>query len=121
MMITDSTAKGKLKISKEVVATIASVAALEVKGVAAMSVPAVVDAKSFQKIFLRNQTQKSVDIDLNGDVAEITLYIMVDYGAKVSDVAAAVQRNVKEAVQNMTAIAVSKVHVFINDVVRTEQ
>ena len=46
---------------------------------------------------------------------------MVDYGAKVSDVAAAVQKNVKEAVQNMTAIAVSKVHVFVNDVLRTEQ
>lgn len=100
---------GNLTISEEVIATIASLAASEVSGVASL----VPNASTIKTFFRKNPVAKAVKVDLNDNIAVIDIYIKLKYGAKIPAVADAVQRNVKESVQNMTNIAVTKVNVYI--------
>ncbi len=99
-----------LKINEDVVAKMASVAATEVEGVHALSTK-VANIKDVARI------GKGVKASVASD-GEITLdvYISVKDGANIKDVAARVQQNVKEKVQNMTGSAVGHVNVHIADV-----
>ncbi|MDD2955224.1 MAG: Asp23/Gls24 family envelope stress response protein [Oscillospiraceae bacterium] len=100
---------GNLKISHEVIATIASFAAREIDGVASMAA-----APGNIKRFIRHATtEKSIRIELTDDVAAIDVYVNLRYGAKIPVVSEQIQRSVKDAVQNMTGIVVAKVNVFV--------
>ena len=100
---------GSLKISEDVVATIAGLATKEVQGVASLAnAPA-----NIKGLILKNTVSKSIKIELNDDVAVIGVYVNLTYGAKIPEVAEKIQNNVKSAVQSMTGITVSKVNVFI--------
>ena len=97
---------GSLQISTEVIAKIARMAALEIEGVKEVS-PATAGVKGLLS------KSKSVVVSLNDDVAELTLQVVVFYGAKIPAVCEKVQKNVKAAVQNMTSITVSRVNVIV--------
>jgi uncharacterized alkaline shock family protein YloU len=97
-----------LKISREVIATITRVAALEIPGVAALAEP----KKNLKGIF-SGGLSKSIEINLLDDFAEIDLCLDLEFGAKIPEVCWAVQANVKENVQTMTGIVVSKVNVTV--------
>jgi uncharacterized alkaline shock family protein YloU len=101
---------GSLKISEDVLATIASVAVKEVEGVA--SVANVGNIKEMWG-FKKNSPSKSIKIEFNGDVAIIGVHINLKHGAKIQPVSVEIQQKVKEAVQSMTGITVSKVNVHI--------
>ena len=101
---------GNLRISQEVVATIANFATKEIDGVASMAYcPAAVNLKKF---LTKSQTAKSINIEMNDDVAVIDVYVNLKYGAKIPVVSENIQKSVKNAVQNMTGIVVSRVNVF---------
>ena len=106
---------GNLKISQDVVATVAKFAAREIEGVASMAnCPAAVNLKKF---LVRSQqvkaTNKSINIEMNDDVAIIDVYVNLKYGAKIPVVSENIQKSVKSAVQSMTGIVVAKVNVFV--------
>ena len=105
-----------LKINEEVLAKMASVAAMEVEGVHAISTK-ISDIKGIVDRGFNKGVKATVASD-----GEITLdvYISIKQEANVKDVAAAVQQNVKEKVQNMTGSAVSRVNVHIADVELTK-
>ena len=102
---------GSLRISEEVIATIAKYAASEVSGVSAVK-----NTSSPIKGLLKNSLNRAINITLNDDIAVIDIYIVVKYGVKIADIALQVQNSVKTAVQNMTSITVSKVNVFITGI-----
>lgn len=97
---------GSLQISTEVIAKIARMAALEIDGVKEVS-PAVSGVKGLLS------RSKNVAVSLSDDVAELTLQIVVFYGTRIPAVCEKVQQNVKNAVQNMTSITVSRVNVVV--------
>ncbi len=101
-----------LKINEEVLAKMASMAASEVEGVHAISTK-VTDIKGIVDRGFGKGVKASVAAD-----GEITLdvYISVKESAVVKEVAARVQQNVKEKLQNMTGSAVSRINVHIADV-----
>lgn len=100
---------GSLKISQEVIESIASVAASEVEGVAS-----VVDNVKLKDVFnIKSLTSKSIKVNINNDFAVIDVYINIKHGAKIQVVSHEVQKKVKDAIQSMTGIAISKVNVHI--------
>ncbi len=105
-----------LKINEDVLAKMASVAAKEVEGVHAISAK-ISDIKGIATRGFNKGVKATVASD-----GEITLdvYISVKQECNVKDVAAAVQQNVKEKVQNMTGSAVSRVNVHVADVELTK-
>ncbi len=105
-------AAGKLKISQDVIATIARYATMEVEGVAGLSgIPV-----SIKKFFISPKLYKAINIEMVDDLAAIDVSVFLKYGAKVQEVARHIQDNVKNAVQNMSGVGVSKVNVHITGI-----
>ncbi len=104
-----NTPVGSLRISQDVIATIAGSTTTEIEGVASLAA----FTSNLSGFFTRRQTVKPISIDLKDDVAAIDIRVNLRYGANIPDVAQAIQRSVKEAVQNMTGVAVTKVNVTI--------
>lgn len=100
---------GSLRISKDVIATIAAAAAVEIAGVADLAA----GSGDFAGWVIKKQTAKPVAISLSEDVAVIDLRIILKHTAVIRSVCEKIQISVKEAVQNMTGIAVSKVNVTV--------
>lgn len=93
---------GNVKISENVIRSIAQVAALEVDGIESLAEP---------KASLLRPTSP-VTINVAGDMVEITLMLVLKSGYRLPKVAEQVQLAVKENVQSMTGVVVSKVHVI---------
>lgn len=106
---------GSIKISEEVIASIAVTAALEVDGVAKVVQKTLPSTKGI----LGNikTTQKGVGIVRTDEGLELTVQIAVKNGYKIPDVSLAVQSNVKDAVANMTGINVLKTNIIVAGVV----
>lgn len=103
--------QGSVKISEEVIAGIASLAACEVEGVSKMASKTISSAKDIIANF--KQDAKGVSINNTDGVINFALNIVVDYGVKMQDVAEKVQTAVREAVENMTGLKVGNVNVLI--------
>lgn len=102
---------GSLQISTEVLGKIARCAALEVEGVAAVSCGS--QNKKMKELLERTNVQAPVSVVMKDGTAEITLHVVLMFGAKAPAVAEKVQENVKSAVQNMTNVTVSRVDLVI--------
>jgi len=103
-------AAGSLKVSTDVVVSIAEKAASEVEGVAVSSVnkfAVLADAPITSKLVA------PIKVKLNGDAAVIDIAVVTEQGFRAFEVAKAVQEHVKSSVQNMTGITVSKVNVKV--------
>ena len=100
---------GSLQISSDVIEKIARHAAMEVEGVHSV-VPAMSGARS---LLDKIAPVKPITVELKNDVADISVSLSVLYGTKIPELSERVQRNVKDAVQNMTSISVAKVDVVV--------
>ena len=65
--------------------------------------------------------QSPVTVEMRDGTANITLNLMMSFGARIPAVAEKVQENVKNAVQNMTNVTVSRVNLVIAGVAAAEQ
>lgn len=102
-----------LKISNDAVATYAGIAISEVQGVYNMSggLAGITEAISGKKNF-----SKGIKVDCDGKQAKIDVSIIVEYGARIPDVAFEIQSMVKKSVESMTGLKVSEVNVHVNGV-----
>ena len=88
----------KVNISDEVVATIAGIAAAEIEGVADMSGGVV--GGIAERLGAKKSPQKGVKVDVTPDGAVIDLYIIVDFGVRIPELAWEIQENVKTTAVN---------------------
>ncbi|WP_077534031.1 Asp23/Gls24 family envelope stress response protein [Massiliimalia massiliensis] len=106
---------GKLNISEAVIGKIAQLVVNDVEGVYSMAP----SPSRMRDVVLRSERNKPILTKMNAGVAEMDIYVVVRQGYKIKEVAEEIQEYVKEAVQNMTAITVSKVNVYVQDVKAT--
>jgi uncharacterized alkaline shock family protein YloU len=104
---------GSIKIANEVVAIIAGLAATEVEGVAGMS--GGITGGITEMLGMKNLS-KGVKVEVGEKETAIDIFIIVEYGSRISDVAQAVQENVKTAVETMTGLNVVEVNVNVQGV-----
>ncbi len=106
---------GNIKISVEVVATIAGVATTACDGVYAMAGSLAGDiAERFGA--RKKSPNKGVKVDMNETSAALDLYIIVKYGVRIPELAWEVQEAVKNSVESMTGLTVDKVNIHIEGV-----
>ncbi len=105
--------KNYLKISEDVIAKIAEIAVNDIKGVCGFT-KAKVD---FVSLFTKAERMPAIDVDVDGDSVVINLGISVDGNCKVKTVAEKVQQKVKDEIQNMTGVVITKVNVSIDGIV----
>ncbi len=108
---------GIVKISEEVVSTITYFSTIEVKGIIGMTSAGGINQLSIGK----KNPSRGVKVTINGDNAIIDLYVIVEYGVRIAEVAKAVQTNVKKSVESLTGLKVSNVNVHIQDVLIKKQ
>ena len=99
-----------IQISDEVVAKIASTAALEVEGVSSAAGKAT--SSISELLGVKNQPKMAKISRENGETA-VDLDIAVDADARIHEVAAEVQKRVKNAVETMTGLNVVEVNVNV--------
>lgn len=104
---------GQIKISDEVVGTIAGIAAMEVPGVAGMSGGI---AGGIGDMLGRKNFSKGVKVQVGDVETSIDLYIIVEYGAKIPEVAWNIQEAVKREVEAMTGLDVAEVNINVQGV-----
>ncbi len=104
---------GSVKVADEVVAIIAGVAAMEVSGVAGMSGGI---AGGIAEMLGRKNLSKGVKVEVGEKEAAIDIYIIVEYGCRIPDVAWDIQEKVKKAVESMTGLTVIEVNIHIQGV-----
>lgn len=104
---------GNVKISDDVVAIIAGLAATDIKGVAGMSGGI---AGGIADILGRKSLSKGVKVEVGESEAAIDLFIIVEYGSKIPEVAWEIQESVKSAIETMTGLNVIEVNIHVQGV-----
>lgn len=112
--ITINQGEANIQISDDVVAVIAGMAASEVQGVAEMAggfAGGISEVLSGKK-----NMAKGIKVDIQEKETKVDVNIIVEYGARIPDVAFEIQKRVKKSVENMTGLNVSKVNVHVQGV-----
>ena len=102
-----------IKISSDAVAMYVGIAIAEVQGVYGMSgtLAGITEAISGKKNYTRG-----VKVDVNEKTVKIDVNIIVEYGARIPDVAFEIQTKVKKSVETMTGLKVTEVNVNVQGV-----
>jgi uncharacterized alkaline shock family protein YloU len=116
--MTEDLQTGIIRISDDVVATIAGLAALETPGIAAMSGGI---SEGLAKRLSGKNAQKGVSVEVGQLEAAIDLRIIVHYGIPIQEVCRQLQLNVRESVENMTGLQVVEVNVKVEGVAFKEE
>jgi len=109
----DEHENGQVKISDDVVGTIANIAASEIQGVTDLSGGI---AGDLAEMFGKKSLTKGVKVVIENEQVDIDLNIIVDFGIKIPDVAWQIQENVKNAVETMTGLEVKEVNIHVTGV-----
>ncbi len=104
---------GAIKIANEVVGIIAGLAATEVEGVSGMSGDF---TGGIAEMLGRKNLSKGVEVEVGETEAAVDLYLVMDYGVKIPDVAWEIQESVKQSIETMTGLNVVEVNVHVQGV-----
>ncbi len=109
--------KNSLKISEDVIAKIVEVTVNDIKEVKEISK----DGFDIAGLLIKSERRSDIDVNVNSDSVEISLGVSVDFNCKVKSVAEKIQQKIKDEVQNMTGIIVTRVNVNVDGVVFDNQ
>ena len=101
---------GTIRIADEVVSTVAGLAAIDVEGIVALSGGWGTDL--VEKLGRKNYG-KGIKVEVADEQTKIDIFIVVEFGYPIPQVAQNVQKEVKLAVETMTGLTVSSVNVHI--------
>lgn len=103
-----------IKIADDVVAVLAGVAVSEVPGVAGMAggfAGGISEVLSGKK-----NLAKGIKVEVGEKETKIDVNIIVEYGARIPDIAFEIQNRVKKSVETMTGLKVLEVNVHVQGV-----
>jgi uncharacterized alkaline shock family protein YloU len=109
----ERTEMGTIQIAPEVIGVIAGLAAIETEGVAGMSGGI---SSGIAEFLGRKNPSKGVKVEVGQREAAVDVSIVVEYGHKIPEVCAVIQRNVKRSIETMTGLNVVEVNVHVHDV-----
>ncbi|MDD5108965.1 MAG: Asp23/Gls24 family envelope stress response protein [Candidatus Omnitrophica bacterium] len=109
---------GVVKIHKNVISSISSIAATEIEGVKRV-------ASNLKNGLLKVIGQKfssaiKVDISKNEEV-KVEIPLIIKYGYNIPDVACRVQENVRAALEKMSNLSVKDININVRGIERGEQ
>ena len=106
----EETKIGTISIADDVVASIAGIAALEVKGVSKLNGNITKDLAG--KLGKKNLAN-GVKVDIANGIVAVDISVEMEYGNSIRKVSEEIQLKVKQAVENMTGLKVSVVNVTV--------
>jgi uncharacterized alkaline shock family protein YloU len=109
---------GQVKISDDVVIIIAGIAASGVKGVNTTRTGV---ADGITNLFSKNNYSKGIKVEINENTVVLDIFINVEYGYKINEVAREVQQAVKKEIETMTDLQVAAVNVHVLNIVQDKE
>lgn len=106
----EETKIGTISIADDVVASIAGIAAIEVKGVSKLNGNITKDLAS--KLGKKNLAN-GVKVDISNGIVAVDLSVELEYGNSIKKVSEEIQVKVKQSVENMTGLKVGVVNVVV--------
>lgn len=108
----ETTNYGKITVSPEAIATIASRAASESYGIVGMAPKNLMDGLANA---IARDPRHGVEVRYVSGSLLIDLYVVVEYGTRISSVAGSVANTVKYQVERMIGMPVGAVNVHVQD------
>ena len=100
---------GTVKISYEVISTIAAVAVSEIEGASTLGGT----RSSIAEIFGKKNITKGIKVTSENDKLTVDVNICVEFGCKIQEVAYNVQNNVKKNIELMSGLEIDRVNVHV--------
>jgi uncharacterized alkaline shock family protein YloU len=104
--MTESTHLGKIEISPAAIASLANHAVLKSYGVVGMS------PRNLAHLLSRN-SKRGVKVQIENGEIIIGLYVIIEYGTRISEVAYNIMENVTFAVEKALGVPVAQVNVHV--------
>lgn len=106
---------GSINISEDVIGVICGVAASNCYGLVGMASRNV--SEGIADLLRRDNFERGVDVQFNdSDSISVTLYIVVQYGVKISEVARNIQEQVKYAIEDTLGLQVNRIDIRVQGV-----
>lgn len=103
------------RVSEEIVSMIAARAALRVSGVSRLN--GEFTDQLTKKILGKENIARGIALTREEEGLGIDIYLNVEFGARIPDLAWEVQSSVKEAVESVTGLAVQMVNIHVQGVI----
>jgi len=107
---------GSVSLSDDALAQLVGHTVLECYGIVGMASRSLV--KGVARLLGRESLTQGVDVRREGDRLRIRLYLVLEYGLNLAEVAAAVRTRVAYQVERLTRLAVADVEIHIQGVRR---
>ncbi len=102
---------GKVEVSPQAIASIAGQAVLECYGVVGMAAKHPRD--DLYEILPGSTFRRGVDVRVEDSEITIDLYVVIEYGTRVSQVAQGIKNRVKFTIEHATGLPVAEVNVHV--------
>jgi uncharacterized alkaline shock family protein YloU len=109
-LVKETNREDKIRISEEVIATIAGIAASGTENVASMG-GGFVDG--IAGMLGRKAPSKGIKVEMKDNQVVIDLAVVMQYGCKIHEVAREMQSRVRAAVEDMTGLEVLNINVSV--------
>ena len=111
--LNEQTTIGNISIADDVVASIAGIAAIEVKGVSKLT--GNISKELVSKLGKKNLAN-GVKVDIDKGAVKVYTSVEVEYGNSIKKVSEEIQAKVKQSVENMTGLTVKVVNVVVSGI-----
>ncbi|MFS0672773.1 Asp23/Gls24 family envelope stress response protein [Ornithinibacillus sp. 179-J 7C1 HS] len=108
--MSENTGLGKVEIAPEVIEVIAGIAATEVNGLANMRGNF---ATGVVEKFGKKSHSKGVKVELTENGILVDVYVVLEFGVSIPDVAQKVQANIRQTLKTMTSLDIAEVNVHV--------
>ncbi|WP_026476450.1 Asp23/Gls24 family envelope stress response protein [Alkaliphilus transvaalensis] len=105
---------GEITIDDHVLASIAGVSAMECYGLVGMATKSA--ASGLVELLKREHSSKGVKVQTEDDTITIDLFVIVEFGTRISVVANNIIEKVKYNIENLTGMKVKKVNITVQGV-----
>ena len=102
---------GKIEVAPRAIATIASRAVGRSYGVVGMAPHTL--REGVAQVLRQEDAHKGVEVRIGNDEIAIDLYVIIEYGTRIAEVARNVQENVRYAVEQALGMPVARVNVRV--------
>jgi len=110
---TGSSDLGRITIASDVIVQIVGHTAAECYGVVGMA------GKGLKRLLARDRLRQGIEVSSRDGALALDLYVVVEYGLNLAEVAATVRSRVAYEVERLTGLRVGSVEVHIQDVRRS--
>ncbi|MGY0693031.1 Asp23/Gls24 family envelope stress response protein [Virgibacillus sp. FSP13] len=116
--VSDDASLGTVEIAPEVIEVITGIAASEVEGISSMRGSF---ATGVVERFGKKSHSKGVKVELTDTGILIDLYVVLNFGVSIPEIAQKLQTNIRQTLKNMTALEIAEINVHVVGIQMEEQ